>query len=117
MKAGKNSMNGRNPSTKELAEAKRILALPTNLKRHHPSARKADQSKMDHINTYGKLPEYYIDKPFVCRDCGKEEIWKAKDQKWYLEEAKGHSDATAVRCHACRTANKTNTHANRLSNG
>ena len=39
---------------------------------------------------------------FRCRDCGKEEIWKAADQKWFYEEAKAHMDATAVRCHVCR---------------
>lgn len=38
--------------------------------------------------------------------CGKEEIWKAADQKWYYEEAKGHIDARAVRCHDCRVTRK-----------
>jgi hypothetical protein len=52
------------------------------------------------------LPEFYIDKPFRCRDCGKEEIWKAADQKWFYEEAKAHMDATAVRCHDCRKGKK-----------
>jgi hypothetical protein len=72
---------GRDPTAKELAEAKRIAALPTEVQRQHPSALSADQSKLDHINTYGWFPEFYIDKPFRCRDCGKEEIWKAADQK------------------------------------
>ena len=31
------------------------------------------------------------------------EIWRARDQKWYFEEAKGHIDAQAVECHECRT--------------
>jgi hypothetical protein len=97
---------GRNATAKELAEAKRIAALPVDLQRKHPSAVSADQSKLDHINTYGLLPEFYIDKPFQCRDCGKEEIWKAADQKWYYEEAKGHIDAAAVRCYDCRQARK-----------
>jgi len=95
---------GRNPNAKELAEAKRIAALPEEVQRRHSSALLADQSKLEHINTYGWLPEFYIDKPFRCRDCGKEEIWKAADQKWYYEETKAHMDATAVRCHDCRTA-------------
>lgn len=34
------------------------------------------------------------------------EIWKAKDQQWYYEEAKGHIDARAVECHDCRAAKK-----------
>jgi len=97
---------GRNPKPKELAEAKRIAALPKDVQRGHPSAVAADASKLDHINTYGALPEFYIDRPFQCCDCGKEEIWKAADQKWYYEEAKGHIDAIAVRCHDCRKARK-----------
>ena len=97
---------GRNPTVKELAEAKRIAALPEDIQRRHPSAVRADHSKLDHINTYGFLPEFYIDRPFRCRDCGKEEIWGATDQKWYYEEAKGHIDATAARCHDCRKARK-----------
>ena len=95
---------GRDPSPKQLAEAKRIAALPVDVQRNHPSAVAADSSKLDHLNTYSPLPTYYTDKPFVCRDCGKEEIWRARDQKWYYEEAKGHIDATAIRCHDCRKA-------------
>jgi hypothetical protein len=97
---------GRNPRAKELAEAKRIAALPKEVQRQHPSALAAEPSKLDHVNTYGLLPEFYIDKPFRCCDCGKEEIWKAADQKWYYEETKHHIDATAVRCHDCRKARK-----------
>ena len=55
---------------------------------------------------YGSLPEFYLDLPFTCRKCGKKEIWKARDQKWYYEEAKGHIDARAVECHDCRTTKK-----------
>jgi hypothetical protein len=97
---------GRDPSAKELGEAKRIAAMHEQDQRRHPAALRADPAKLEHINTYGQLPEYYIDRPFRCRDCGKEEIWKAADQKWYYEEAKAHMDATAVRCHACRQARK-----------
>ena len=93
---------GRDPAPAELREAKRIAALPADVQQHHPAAVPADHSKLDHINTYGYLPDFYIDRPFSCRDCGKEEIWRAADQKWYYEEAKGHIDARAVRCHACR---------------
>ena len=97
---------GRDPSESELREAERVQALSPVQQKGHPSSVSADPSKLAHINTYGALPEYYIDKPFTCRSCGKREIWKAADQKWYYEEAKGHIDATAVECHACRTAKK-----------
>ena len=93
-------------SARDMAEAKRIAALHPELQKRHPRAVKADHTRLVHINTYGSLPEYYIDLAFTCRDCGKEEIWRAKDQKWYYEEAKGHIDATAVRCRSCRAARK-----------
>src|SRR5689334_5847440 len=91
----------RGPRARDIAEAKRVAALHPDILSAHPSAVPADRSRLGHINTYGVLPEYYVDKPFQCRDCGKEEIWRAQDQKWYYEVAKGHIDATAVRCAAC----------------
>jgi len=98
--------SGRDPSAAELAEAERVAALHPAQQKTHPSALAADASRLQHINTYGALPEYYIDRPFSCRLCGKREIWMAADQKWYYEEAKGHIDARAVECHACRAAKK-----------
>ena len=95
---------GRNPSQEELREAERVLRLSPFAQRNHPTAVPADHTKLSHINTYGSLPDFYLDRPFTCRKCGKVEIWKAKDQQWYYEEAKGHIDARAVECHDCRTA-------------
>jgi hypothetical protein len=45
---------------------------------------------------------YYVDKPFVCSDCGAEEVWTAAQQKWYFEVAKGPIYGEAKRCRACR---------------
>lgn len=104
--ATKHTHTGRNPSQKELAEAERILRLTPTQQRAHPSAVAAAPGKLSHINTYGGLPEFYLDRPFTCRRCGKREIWKARDQKWYYEEAKGHIEARAVECHDCRAAKK-----------
>ena len=103
---GKRRNTGRDPSLKDLREADRIANLPPEQQKDHPSAVAADAAKLNHINTYGSLPEYYIDLPFVCRRCGKREIWRAQDQKWYYEEAKGHIDATAVECHDCRVKHR-----------
>ena len=97
---------GRDPSAKALREAERVARLHPDQQKVHPTAIPADPSKLGHINTYGTLPEYYIDRPFACRLCGKWEIWRARDQKWYYEEAKGHIDAIAVECHRCRQAKK-----------
>ena len=103
---------GRNPSAKELREAERVTQLHPEQQRNHPSAQSADPSKLLHINTYGSVPEFYIDQPFICRVCGKREIWKARNQKWYYEEAKGHTDARAVECHSCRKRKKDSTPRN-----
>ena len=98
----KRRSTGRDPTDLELAEAERVQALSEPQKESHPSAVPADPSQLVHINTYGQLPRYYLDLPFTCRRCGTREIWKATDQKWYYESAKGHIDARAVECHACR---------------
>ena len=57
-------------------------------------------------NSYG-APDfvyrgYYVDRPFRCIDCGKEEIWTGTQQKWWYEIAKGFVYTTAVRCRLCR---------------
>jgi hypothetical protein len=57
-------------------------------------------------NSYG-VPDfvqrgYYVDRPFRCIDCGKEEIWTGSQQKWWYEVAKGFVYSTAVRCRSCR---------------
>ena len=57
-------------------------------------------------NSYGEADfvrrGYYVDIPFRCVDCGKEEIWTGAQQKWWYEVAKGFVYSTAVRCRACR---------------
>ena len=45
---------------------------------------------------------WYEDLPFCCKDCGAEEIWRATQQKWWYEVAKGDVATTAVRCRVCR---------------
>lgn len=101
-RASRRIETGREPSESELREAERVLSLSPAQQKNHPSAVAADASRLSHINTYGSLPEFYLDRPFTCRMCGQREIWKAQDQKWYYEEAKGHIDAAAVECHDCR---------------
>ncbi|MEO8269303.1 MAG: zinc-ribbon domain containing protein [Aureliella sp.] len=53
-------------------------------------------------NSWGLLRFVYVDIAFCCRDCGKEEVWTAEQQRCYYEVAKGTLYATAVRCRACR---------------
>lgn len=61
----------------------------------------ADLSKQAPNNSYGP-PAEYRDQPFTCVDCGKEEVWTARQQQWWYEVAKGTIYSHAVRCRACR---------------
>lgn len=62
----------------------------------------ADHAELSHNLAPSLLPNFYMDMPYRCRDCDKDEIWTAKQQKWWYEIAKGRLEATAVRCSACR---------------
>jgi hypothetical protein len=42
----------------------------------------------------------------VCRDCKKEFLFPAAEQKYWLETLRFHIDSTATRCLACRTARR-----------
>lgn len=66
----------------------------------------ANPKELQHINTYGSLPEFYQDNPFVCRDCGSLNVWTAEQQQWWYEVAKAHIDSFAVRCRNCRQKRK-----------
>jgi len=46
--------------------------------------------------------EFYVDRPFVCKDCGTAEVWTATQQKWWYETAKGDVWKVAIRCRPCR---------------
>jgi len=47
---------------------------------------------------------YYVDAPFECIDCKSKEIWRATQQKWWYEVAKGDVRTGARRCRPCRRA-------------
>lgn len=66
----------------------------------------ADLSQQAPNNSWSAPPLYYEDTPFVCVDCGKEEIWTARQQQWWYEVAKGSVYSRAVRCHDCRKARR-----------
>ena len=50
--------------------------------------------------------EFYVDRPFRCKDCEKAEVWTASQQKWWYEVAKGDVWTVAIRCRACRRAER-----------
>ena len=45
---------------------------------------------------------YYVDQAFTCVSCHSKEVWRATQQKWWYEVAKGNVESGAVRCRACR---------------
>ena len=63
----------------------------------------ADPAKLVHNAYFHQTPSFYLDRPFVCRDCGAHEVWTAKQQKWWYEIAKGPIDSIALRCRPCRS--------------
>jgi hypothetical protein len=66
----------------------------------------ADLTQQAPNNSYGPAKLYYEDLPFICRDCGSEQVWTAQQQQWWYEVAKGPIYSTAVRCRACRQARR-----------
>lgn len=83
---------------------KKRKAEPPPLKPQRPArAVAADMSKQVPNNSWGPPVMAYFDIAYRCRDCGKEEVWTAEQQKWYYEEAKGSLYAKAVRCRDCRS--------------
>ncbi|MGJ3701650.1 zinc-ribbon domain containing protein [Variovorax sp. AFSI2.2] len=72
-----------------------------------PGMAMADKSRLAHYNTtFGEVPDFYLDQAYTCRDCGSQEVWTAKQQKWWHEVAQGSVYSQAVRCRACRQARR-----------
>jgi DNA-directed RNA polymerase subunit M/transcription elongation factor TFIIS len=61
-----------------------------------------DRERIVSRSVLPRIPEFYRDLPFVCRDCGKDEVWTARQQKWWYEVAAGEIETTAIRCRECR---------------
>jgi len=53
-----------------------------------------------------KVPDFYRDRWFDCRDCGTRELWTAKQQQRWYEEQGGEIEAIAIHCNACRRKEK-----------
>ncbi len=66
----------------------------------------ANWDELAHNNTYGPLPHFYVDLSFRCAGCGSDELWTAKQQKWWYEIAKGDINSTAKYCRACRNLHR-----------
>lgn len=96
MKSGKQQRQEIKAKRRKKAEALVAVDTCSDISDMPPiGAIQADHEQLEHIDTYGFLPNFYVDKRFVCRDCGAREIWIARQQKWWYEVAKGHIDSTA----------------------
>ena len=85
------------------AEALKPVRAPKPLP---PGSAPVNEALLAPNNSYG-APDFvyrghYLDIPFTCAGCGKEEIWTATQQKWWYEVAKGFVYSIAKLCRNCR---------------
>ncbi len=87
---------------------KRVVDGPLKQKKERLLATRvvADRSKQRSCSCMPDYQEYYYDKEFKCIDCGKVEVWSAKQQKWWYEQIGGLIETTAIRCRPCRLKEK-----------
>jgi hypothetical protein len=110
MKSGKQRRQEiveRRAKRKTVRAARLIAANKAKLQARRPvNAVDVNEHALAHYNSYGQ-PDFvergfYLDVPFTCVSCGKQEIWTAHQQKWWYEVAKGPVQSTANRCRPCR---------------
>jgi predicted RNA-binding Zn-ribbon protein involved in translation (DUF1610 family) len=65
-----------------------------------------DRSKIFSRSVLPRIPDYYRDTLFTCKDCGEQELWTARQQQRWYEEQRGEIEAIAIRCRACRRKEK-----------
>lgn len=65
-----------------------------------------DRSKVFSRSVLPKIPDYYKDSFFTCKDCGGQELWTARQQQRWYEEQGGEIEAVAIRCLECRRKDK-----------
>jgi hypothetical protein len=106
MKSGKQRRQEISARRKKLKLKHAVMAKPLERAPLPSRSIPVNEALLAPNNSYG-APEfvgrgYYVDRPFRCVDCGKEEIWTGTQQKWWYEVAKGFVYSTAVRCRICR---------------
>jgi hypothetical protein len=65
-----------------------------------------DKAKIFSRSVLPRIPDYYRDTWFRCKDCGAQDLWTAKQQQRWYEEQRGEIEAIAIRCRACRRKEK-----------
>ena len=64
-----------------------------------------NHARLAHNNSIGpdfRLRGYYQDELFVCCDCGRAQVWTARQQKWWFEVFRGSVYIQPKRCRSCR---------------
>jgi hypothetical protein len=106
----KEEMKHRRANRRALAKAAAKSALPraalTAKKLEPLGYAQVESAHLQPDNSYG-APDFvsrgfYMPMHFVCKDCGKPEVWTAKQQKFWYENAQGSVWTTATRCRECR---------------
>jgi hypothetical protein len=106
MKSGKQRRDEIKAARAKRGEKKKAMAQAHEFKHAPYRFVPVNEELLAPNNSYGASDfvrrGYYVDRPFRCVDCGKEEIWTGSQQKWWYEVAKGFAYSTAVRCRLCR---------------
>ena len=94
---------GRQPSSAEADDARGLEVMVSETAPCNPQA-------LAPYNSYGVPPfvarGFYVDAVFRCASCQKQEVWRATQQKWWYEVAKGNVESRAKLCNACRRAER-----------
>jgi len=117
MKSGKQRRQEIVARQKKLAVKRDVMAQAAKFKHSPYRIVPVNEQLLAPNNSYG-APDfvrrgYYVDRPFRCVDCGKEEIWTGTQQKWWYEVAKGFVYSTANRCRLCRRKRREQSAASR----
>ncbi len=104
-------MNPRKQRQADAKQAERNAKKALAYKLLPPGAVAVNEALLAPNNSYGApdfvMRGYYLDRPFKCANCGKEEVWRAAQQKWWYEVAKGFAYSSAKLCHNCRRREQT----------
>jgi hypothetical protein len=65
-----------------------------------------DKAKVISRSVLPRIPDFYRDLWFTCKDCGQRDLWTAKQQKRWYQEQGGAIESTAIRCRPCRHKEK-----------
>ncbi len=61
-----------------------------------------NKSRVRSRSAIPRIPDFWRDRPFTCKLCGKTEVWTARQQRQWYEEQGGEVEAIAIHCHDCR---------------